>query len=289
MYRKSNYQELIGSNSLDTNSSIDAYDGCDPTIVFSSKKSFDTRANFAALTNEESRIQRKMGIMSSSMDTNPSICSSSEQSDTKHQRFILFSLALVEFTCFATLASLAPFFPEVASKKGVNKLITGFIFSIYSLTFMVFCLPFGKLIPFFGNRFVLLAGLFLAAGSSGLFGILDRIQDPNIFAIMCIIMRAFQGFSTIAISTSVDTLVMELYTGDINYVFSVTQTASGFGMALGPALGSTLYKFGFGWIFYVMGLLYLVTLGLCWYFIPFEGMFSHLLHVRMLNFNVQMK
>lgn len=84
-------------------------------------------------------------------------------------------------------------FKAEASKKGVSATISGFIFCIYSFVMMVSSPIFGKLLPKLGQKFLMLAGIFLAGSCNILFGVLDRTSGVNNFVVLCFAVRSMMA------------------------------------------------------------------------------------------------
>lgn len=118
------------------------------------------------------------------------------------QKLTLICLSLMEFFAFLSMSIMAPFFPLEASLKGMSPTASGFVFSVYALVLMIFCPIFGKIIPFVGPRFVLMAGLFACGWTNILFGLLVWIEDTQDFTIMCFTVRIFEALGSAAYSVS---------------------------------------------------------------------------------------
>ncbi|CAN7998282.1 unnamed protein product [Ixodes hexagonus] len=193
----------------------------------------------------------------------------------KSQKLTLFCLCLVNFTSYLSYSVIAPFYPQEAtiimssfqaSRKGMREAVSGFVFSVYALTMMVFSPIFGKLVPILGTRFIFFNGIFFAGASNILFGLLDMAENTLTFTLLSFLVRIFEALGAAAFSTASYTIVLNLYPDHISTVFGIIETCVGVGMSLGPAIGGALYSVGgFGLPFYILGCCVLLTLPISWY------------------------
>lgn len=84
--------------------------------------------------------------------------------------------------CSITLLSncgysiIAPFMPVVLDQRGVNQVLSGLIFAIYSLAFVVVSPFMGEVIQFFGNVKTICLGLALMGTSFLVYGLIQAIE-----------------------------------------------------------------------------------------------------------------
>lgn len=182
------------------------------------------------------------------------------------QKLTLFCLCLVNFTSYLSYSVIAPFYPQEAARKGMREAVSGFVFSVYALTMMVFSPIFGKLVPILGTRFIFFNGIFFAGASNILFGLLDMTENTLTFTLLSFLVRIFEALGASAFCTASYTIVLNLYPEHISTVFGIIETCVGVGMSLGPAIGGALYSVGgFGLPFYFLGCCVLLTLPISWY------------------------
>lgn len=184
---------------------------------------------------------------------------------TKLQKMTFFCLCLVNFTSYLSYSVIAPFYPQEASLKGMREAVSGFVFSIYALTMMVFSPIFGKLVPRLGTKFIFFGGIFFAGAANTLFGFLSMVNDTLTFTLLSFLVRIFEAIGAAAFGTASYTIVLNLFPDHISTVFGIIETCVGIGMSLGPAIGGALYSVGgFGLPFYVLGTCVLLTLPTSW-------------------------
>lgn len=185
---------------------------------------------------------------------------------SRRQNLILCCLALTELTSQMCLSVMAPFFPSEASKKGVSNTLSGWIFAIFALVQFAVSPLFGRIIPYFGSRLLIVTGQFLGGGCIILFGFLDRIgtaDNNTVFIAYCFILRVVLAVGCTACTTSGFAVTATVFPNHIATIFGLLETATGLGMMVGPAFGGILYQFGgFTVPFVVLGSLMIVTVPL---------------------------
>jgi len=167
---------------------------------------------------------------------------------------------------------MAPFFPSEASKKGVSSTLSGWIFAIFALVQFAVSPLFGRLIPHFGSRLLIITGQFLGGGCIILFGFLDRIGTAGsngMFVAYCFALRIVLAVGCTACTTSGFAITANIFPNHIATTFGLLETATGLGMMVGPALGGVLYQFGgFSLPFVVLGVLMILTVPLHMLWLP---------------------
>lgn len=186
----------------------------------------------------------------------------------KDQHLILICLALISFTSMLAMAIIAPFFPKEAAMKGMPESVNGLVFSVYAFVLMVFSPVMSIIIPMVGTKLTLIMGVFVAGVANILFGVLDKIDDLNLFTFFCFLVRVFEAIGATAFSTATYTILMEEFPDNIGTAFSIVETSVGLGLSLGPAIGGFLYSFGgYGLPFFVLGAIMLATIPMCFFII----------------------
>jgi len=96
----------------------------------------------------------------------------------------------------------------------------------------------------------------------------EFMDDANLFFYSCLALRIFEAFGCISHICSSYTFIIKLFPDDISYVFSLTETACGVGLAMGPAIGGLIYsQSGYGAPFYIFGSIVLICFPLSRHFI----------------------
>ncbi|KAL1430436.1 hypothetical protein MTO96_014885 [Rhipicephalus appendiculatus] len=184
---------------------------------------------------------------------------------SRSQKLTLFCLCLVNFTSYISYSVIAPFYPQEAAFKGMREAVSGFVFSVYALTMMIFAPIFGKLVPILGAKLIFFTGILCAGGANIMFGVLDLADDTLVFTTLSFLIRILEAIGAAAFSTASYSIVLHVYPDHISTVFGIIETSVGVGMSIGPALGGALYSVGgFGLPFYILGSCVLLTFPVCW-------------------------
>lgn len=185
---------------------------------------------------------------------------------SRTQKLTLFCLCLVNFTSYISYSVIAPFYPQEAAFKGMREAVSGFVFSVYALTMMIFAPIFGKLVPILGAKLIFFTGILCAGGANIMFGVLDLADDTLVFTALSFLIRILEAIGAAAFSTASYSIVLHVYPDHISTVFGIIETSVGVGMSIGPALGGALYSVGgFGLPFYILGSCVLLTFPVCWF------------------------
>ena len=145
-------------------------------------------------------------------------------------------MSFVNFTSNVSFTILASFFDENASQHGLGKSQTGLIVAIYAGIAMIMSPIFGIYLGRFsmvdkivsviwldegtyfqvslwkpmkekiGQKFLLVSGLFTAATCAGLFSLLDRVVDSDIYFALGLILRSVQAFGSAGYFTGIGRL-----------------------------------------------------------------------------------
>ena len=105
--------------------------------------------------------------------------SSSSKACPIRQKITVVCLALGELLANASFSLLAPFYPGIAHKRGIDESTVGFVFGIYGLFMFVSAPVVGKLVPRFGPRAIFLYGLICCGSSTIAFGLLDSLPNDQ--------------------------------------------------------------------------------------------------------------
>lgn len=135
------------------------------------------------------------------------------------QNMALICLALISFTAMLALAIIAPFFPTESSAKGMRESVNGLVFSVYALVYLILSPVISLIIPVVGSKLTLILGVFVAGVANILFGVLDKIDDLNMFTAFCFIVRVVEGVGGAAFSTATYTILMDEYSDNIGFAF----------------------------------------------------------------------
>lgn len=200
-------------------------------------------------------------LFSSSDDTSSLV--PSKVKFTSQQRWILLCLCLIDFSAFASMSIIAPFFPYEVSQRGQGNYVAGLIFSVYSVTVVIASAIFGRLCPYIGPRLMLIVGICVSGTANIVFGLLDYLEDDTTFIALCFVVRIIEALGAASFNTASLIYIFDIFPDHIGYAFGMTETFTTLGNTFGPALGGVLYSWlGYGLPFYVLGTFAFLTLPL---------------------------
>ncbi|XP_054717117.1 MFS-type transporter SLC18B1-like [Uloborus diversus] len=158
--------------------------------------------------------------------------------------FLLLSLWIGIFCNYACYSIIAPFFPQLARKKGLSAEQYSLVFGVYSLSQITFSIIVGRSLTRIGAKFIVIAGLFLTGGSTILFGCLEHSPGGTLFFALCMGVRAVEGAGFAAYLTSSLAVIVKTFPLNPGYYVGLTETIVTVAMISGPPLGSFLYTVG---------------------------------------------
>ena len=227
--------------------------------------STSNEASLSAILHSESSI---------SMRTSPLLPS------WRRDQWLVVAVLCATHLCNGMVVSLqAPFYPAEAERKGATAAQYGLVFGIFELTVFIVSPVIGKLLPKVNNwlsfslkilqgaRFLFAVAQFAQAmrkvkdldlqiginrAFSGgilttglmcvLFGFLNRIQTPNTFIAVSLVIRIVEAFGNSAFLSSSFTMVAKVFPSAVSTMFGVVEMAFGVGMIIGPTVGGALYQ-----------------------------------------------
>ncbi|KAI9526993.1 hypothetical protein NQZ68_034664 [Dissostichus eleginoides] len=176
---------------------------------------------------------------------------------TRQQILTLISVASVNFSSMICYSILGPFFPTEAVKKGASQTVIGLIFGCYAVFNLIASLIMGKYIVQIGAKFMLVAGLFVSAGSTIMFGYVSA-ADPRppgaCFIALCFVVRSVDAVGFAAACTSSFAITAQIFPNNVATVLGSLEMFTGLGLILGPPVGGWFYEsFGYEVPFMLLG------------------------------------
>ncbi|KAL1227332.1 MFS-type transporter SLC18B1 [Trichinella pseudospiralis] len=198
------------------------------------------------MAGEKSTVEIKMSSMN---EKNVETVSGGKKAAPKAiwSRSNLMVLCVLSITYFlgATLfACIAPFFPIVARGRRASETEIGLVFGVMQLVIFLLSPLCGKYASHIGIKFMFSAGLFIAAWTAILFGLLDMCPMDSSFISLGIVIRAFEGVGSAAYMTAAFSIVAHRFPGKVATVIGILEVFNGMGFMLGPPLGGILFKLG---------------------------------------------
>ncbi|KRY09546.1 MFS-type transporter SLC18B1 [Trichinella patagoniensis] len=163
---------------------------------------------------------------------------------SKSNLMVLCVLSITYFLGATLFACIAPFFPIVARGRRASETEIGLVFGVMQLVIFLLSPLCGKYASHIGIKFMFSAGLFIAAWTAILFGLLDMCPMDSSFISLGIVIRAFEGVGSAAYMTAAFSIVAHRFPGKVATVIGILEVFNGMGFMLGPPLGGILFKLG---------------------------------------------
>lgn len=170
----------------------------------------------------------------------------------------LLFLCLANGLVNVVYALMGPFYPSVASGKGVSPLLVGVVFSLMPAAAFVTSPFLGEYLDRLTRKGGLALGLLLQAVAMGLVAWAADF-DAVPFVVVSLLSRLFSGVSMALVETSCFALAASAYPDKVERNMSLFEASAGAGMMLGPVISAQIYDYvGFSGIFYGMALIFLL-------------------------------
>ena len=144
-----------------------------------------------------------------------------------------------------------------------------YIFAMYAFALMTGALIVGKILPIFGRKFILIAGLTSMGFAMIAFGFIVYWKSTALLIAVSLAIRGLQGFSSSMIQTTSYAIVAIVYKDNQQKYLGLLESSQGIGLVAGPAIGSGLYSlFGFQYTFYGVGGIFLILAPCLYLVIP---------------------
>lgn len=159
---------------------------------------------------------------------------------------------------------IAPFLPFTFQEKQINQAWIGYIFASYSIGVITASPLVHRLIQKFGRRNLIVAGMLLMGFAFIMLGFISAVQNKAIYVCLAILMRFVQGFTDGLILTTCRSVALNRYPENRNQLIGYFEAVQGFGLFVGPGIGSILYAMkGADFVFISFGSCFILFTGVC--------------------------
>ncbi|KRZ55381.1 MFS-type transporter SLC18B1 [Trichinella nativa] len=198
------------------------------------------------MAGEKSTVEIKMNSMNEKSVDTANVGKKAEPVPiwSKSNLMVLCVLSITYFLGATLFACIAPFFPIVARGRRASETEIGLVFGVMQLVIFLLSPLCGKYASHIGIKFMFSAGLFIAAWTAILFGLLDMCPMDSSFISLGIVIRAFEGVGSAAYMTAAFSIVAHRFPGKVATVIGILEVFNGMGFMLGPPLGGILFKLG---------------------------------------------
>ena len=182
-----------------------------------------------------------------------------------NRKVIFVVLAAINWCLASCIGLIAPFFPEVASSKGISSTEYSFAVGVHFLTLFVASPLYGTYIDTLGCKRLTFFGAIVAGISYISFGCLIFVEDDLIFYALTIFFRIMEGVGAAAFTTATFTIIVQEFEDHVGKALTSLESAFALGLIIGPVLGGALYEWG-GFIlpFALLGSLLILSAGLAY-------------------------
>ncbi|CAL4245577.1 unnamed protein product, partial [Meganyctiphanes norvegica] len=155
---------------------------------------------------------------------------------TRRQRKTLAVLYTCNICVLSSVALMPPFFPEPDKNKGISATKTGLLFGIFRLTMALASPIYGKYMIKVGPKFLLTAGVYTAAGTNILMGVLENIPSHEFFYVVSFVLQVFAALGTASVPNVIACLIAVEFPENLASVFASTEAALSLSMMVVPFL-----------------------------------------------------
>lgn len=153
---------------------------------------------------------------------------------TQRQRRTLAVLYTCNICVLSSVALMPPFYPEPDRTKTLGPTKSGIIFGIFRLTMAIASPIYGKYMNKVGPKFLLSTGVYTAAGTSILMGVLESIPDHQHRYVIYIFIQILAALGTASVSNVIACLIIVEFPETSASVFASTEAALSLSMMVAP-------------------------------------------------------
>ncbi|XP_067944376.1 MFS-type transporter SLC18B1-like isoform X2 [Watersipora subatra] len=191
----------------------------------------------------------------------------------KHHSMLAIILTLILFPfCIDTL--LFPFFPNIATEKGLMISEIGVVFASFDFARFVTAPIAGSMFNICQPKKQCAVGAVIAGGACISFGFTILIKNEDLFFVSCLVIRCVAGIGSAMLNVSGTSLLMKASGYESPTIVAFVETANMVGFSIGPAIGAFLFQFvGYGMMFGVLGVCLVIVVPIFCCLVPKIGLF----------------
>ncbi|XP_062521209.1 MFS-type transporter SLC18B1-like [Corticium candelabrum] len=164
----------------------------------------------------------------------------------QHRLIILLFVMVLRVLCLSSYSLISTYYPQHIKNSPYNQErpseFTGYVVASFSPTYLLGSIFIGHVsLRYYGGKFCLVTGLFLAGGAWVLFGVLQYMTEWRHFLAFSVVLRLTVGFGVASVDVSSFSLVLSSYPDKIGLVSSLMEMTWSVSNILGPFMGGILY------------------------------------------------
>lgn len=140
----------------------------------------------------------------------------------------------------ACYTMIAPFYPEIAARKGLPLWMIGAVFSTDPLLALITSIFIGKYMNLIGRKTIILVSLLFVAGSMFVLSPIETCEKSTVI-FLSFASRILAGIGSGCIMTAADTIFTSDYPDQLETMIGRMEGAIGVGLIIGPLLGTAMY------------------------------------------------
>ena len=153
-------------------------------------------------------------------------------------------LNCIYFMVGVALSIQSILYPGEAEARGSTPSQYGFVFGIVQFSLFMFSIAFGKYETCIGSEYLAVGGTSLLGIASTAFAFLNYTEDLTTFLAISYALRFAEGLGAAATYCSGYVIVTQIHPSATATVISFLGSMHGFGLAVGPSVGTWLYMHG---------------------------------------------
>ena len=161
----------------------------------------------------------------------------------KLEKTVVF-LTLINLLQNTGVSQTGPFFPFEAERKGVPRIMLGFIIAQFSLVYIIASIATGKYLGQIGRPRGLRFGLYFVVVQLLILGAIYYIDNMYLFIFMAFFAQTLGGIGAGLNSTCAMAILTSCFPEEREDNIAILEAGVGIGMLLGPLAGALLYTVG---------------------------------------------
>ena len=158
---------------------------------------------------------------------------------------VLILASMIWWNLFSSLwySIIVPFLPLEFEKFNLEVEIYGYIYASYAASAMLTWLVVGRMLSYCGRRIILVSGMVQLGCAMVSYGFIHYWPNNVVLTIVWIWIRSIEGVSSSMILTTWYSVISITYRQQQTKYLGFLESSSGFGMLIGPIIGSVMYKY----------------------------------------------